>query len=316
MNELISVIIPVYNVELYVEQCIRSLLQQSYSNIEIILVDDGSTDSSGEICDNWKYKDDRIHVIHKTNGGLSDARNYGIKVAQGQFLMFVDSDDWVDSDFCKKAAELIQNCDIAVFGYYLYDDVTGFVDTKKFRISGQLDNFHSMEALVSGEISDYAWNKIYRAQLFSNVRYPVGMVWEDIGTTYRLFANAKNINFGNDVLYYYRQRSGSISYDPPAHASVDIFEHMYKQHIFCKEHYSDLVKYTQKRIVLHGLICFMKNYQILNAIPRYTEIKKILLNSSLSVDLPFSKKVMLFIYKRSEKLFCWICCLYYSRKVL
>ena len=118
MNELISVIIPVYNVEQYVESCLNSVIDQSYTNLEIILVDDGSTDRSGEICGQYALKDSRIKVIHEENAGLGEARNRGLRIASGDYICFVDSDDWIEEDYCKELAQAAErtNSDIAICG--------------------------------------------------------------------------------------------------------------------------------------------------------------------------------------------------------
>ena len=166
-STLVSVVVPVYGVEKYVEKCLDSLSHQSYENIEVIVVDDGSTDRSGDICEEFAKKDKRIKVFHKTNGGLSDARNYGIKRAKGEYVCLVDSDDWVKSGFVEKMVNvaLRENADIVVCGYN--DMVPG-----RITMTGEEA---TMRLLVEQENVDIiAWNKMYRRSLFDDVSYPEG----------------------------------------------------------------------------------------------------------------------------------------------
>lgn len=211
-DKIISIFVPIYNVEPYLERCITSLISQSYHDIEIILVDDGSPDNCPDICDRYAKTDNRIKVIHKENGGLSSARNQGIDVASGNWLMFVDSDDYVEHNFCSSAIEKIQenNCDIVIFGYNdIYEDqiVSQPVTKNDYIISSK----EALSELCSDKILSFAWNKIYKADLFaSGVRYPKNMLYEDIGTTYKLFDKANTICITSSITYNYRKRTNSI----------------------------------------------------------------------------------------------------------
>lgn len=215
MNELISVIIPVYNVEQYVESCLNSVINQSYFNLEIILVDDGSTDKSGEICDQYALKDSRIKVIHEENAGLGEARNRGLRIASGDYICFVDSDDWIEEDYCKelvKAAERT-NSDIAICGYnecfkdgktpkVKYDDC--------FTTTGKEILHYTMTANSKYWFNISVWNKLYKREIISGLWFK-SRVYEDImynaGSMYR----ANKIAYINQCLYNYRtNREGSI----------------------------------------------------------------------------------------------------------
>lgn len=210
MSSLLSVIIPVYNVETFVAQCVESVIAQTYDNLEIILVDDGSTDRSGVICDEFAARDRRIRVIHKVNGGLSDARNAGIEVAAGQYLGFVDSDDWIEPNMY----ELLYNAcagneaDLSVCGLFRdYKDRAISCPNKKAVLSSS----EAMRALIEGEdLHDHAWSKLYRRSLFDGVRYPVRQLYEDVRTTYKLVSKANKVVMIPECLYHYRQRKGSI----------------------------------------------------------------------------------------------------------
>lgn len=196
MEELISVIVPIYNVEKYLNKCIESIINQSYSNLEIILVDDGSKDSSGIMCDSYILKDKRIKVIHKENGGLSDARNVGLDKAKGEYIVFIDSDDWIDEKMIEILYNIIKknNSDISICDYFLaYNEE---IQTQKEDI--EIINLSNIEALKTiydkdlGVCMIVAWNKLYKRNLFKDdIRYPYGKIHEDEFTTYKLLYKAK-----------------------------------------------------------------------------------------------------------------------------
>lgn len=212
-THLISIIVPIYKVETYLEKCIVSILSQTLRDIEIILVDDGSPDNCGKICDSYASKDSRIVVIHKKNGGLSSARNAGIDIAKGEYLMFVDSDDYVEPDFCEKAYHLVvyNNVLCASFGYYEHwNDRTYELHTSKEKTIPAIDAIKSL-IIKNDVIYNFAWNKIYHKSLFNSIRYPEGRYYEDQGTTYKLFDAAKLIYVDPSMLYHYNRRQESIT---------------------------------------------------------------------------------------------------------
>ncbi len=204
---MISVIVPIYNVENYLPKCLDSLKVQTFSDVEFILVDDGSTDRSGNIADQYKSRDSRFRVFHTRNRGLSAARNFGIEKANGEWIMFVDGDDRVSPDFCRipYEAAVQYEADLVIFRTYY---------VKKRRIEKQNTDFPV--GVISHETSidcgrNAAWNKLYRRSLFDTIRYPEGKVFEDIATTYRLIYAANRIAFIREFLYYYVNRKNSIS---------------------------------------------------------------------------------------------------------
>lgn len=206
MKDLISIIVPVYNVEDYVLRCLDSLINQSYEQIEIILVDDGSTDKSGKICDEFKKRDERIRVFHKKNGGLSSARNYGIKKAKGDKIAFVDSDDYVKKDLILDLYEEMQGkgADIVVCGY---NDVI----PEKATLSGKEA---TVRLLTKQENIDIiSWNKLYKKKLFvkNDIYFPEGKKHEDTLTTYKLMSKAGKVSYIDKSLYVYVERKGSIT---------------------------------------------------------------------------------------------------------
>lgn len=213
MKELISVIIPVYNVEKYLTICINSVLNQSYRNIEIILIDDGATDNSGELCEKFRLIDSRIKVIHKKNGGLSDARNKGIELAKGKYLIFIDSDDVVDYRFIEYLYKLIKDtgCDIGICDpVHCYPDkkINYSVETQRYVYSSEdaiCEMLYQKSFLVS------AWGKIYPKEYFNELKFPFGMLFEDSAIMYKVFNKADKIAYGNAKFYGYMHRENSIT---------------------------------------------------------------------------------------------------------
>lgn len=211
MDPIISVIVPVYKVESYLKRCLDSLAAQSMTDIEFILVDDGSPDNCGVICDEYAERDNRFHVIHQKNAGLSGARNTGIEVARGEYLMFVDSDDWVDSDYCRLPYEsaVKYSADLVIFLYQ--ESWNGeLTDVESSFSPGKKTNEESMEIIFS-KVGNYAWNKLYHRKLFSDLRFPVGRLFEDVATTYKIVNTADTVFFLDVPLYYYFRNDGSIT---------------------------------------------------------------------------------------------------------
>lgn len=209
MEELVSVIVPVYNVEKYVGECIESLIGQSYKNIEIILVDDGSTDSSGQLCDVYAGKDIRIKVIHKENGGLSDARNAGIDSAGGVYFSFVDGDDFLAKDAILKMISGMKEkkCDISVCNMIRYfengETEPFYIPSNTLKVLNSTDRFETLS-------QPSVCNKIFKADLFSSVRFPKGKFYEDTYVYHTLVYNAKTIVLTGYDGYFYRSRRSSI----------------------------------------------------------------------------------------------------------
>ena len=210
-----SIIIPIYNVEKYIRKCLDNVICQNYKNVEIILVDDGSPDDCGKICDEYSRKDKRIKVIHKKNGGLSDARNVGLKAATGDYLIFVDSDDVISPNLCSVVNETLQkvNADIVQYGFSPFlDGNNPAIDLmQEIRICNIFDDDKIYENyLIKEKISREAWNKAYRRNLFEKIEYPKGRLAEDLATTYKLLHKAHKVVCLSNVLYHYRKRENSI----------------------------------------------------------------------------------------------------------
>ena len=215
-QDLISIIVPIYNVEQYLEKCIESILNQTYQNLEIILVEDGSSDRCGKICDEYAQKDKRIKVIHKENGGLSDARNVGIKSATGTLIGFVDSDDYIAENMYEMLYNDLKkyDADIAICDFQKVaenENILADLIPQKEEAVRILDKKDALYLLIEGnEIKTAAWNKLYKTCLFIDIEYPKGRVIEDRATTYRLFDKANTIVMNKKVGYFYVQREESI----------------------------------------------------------------------------------------------------------
>jgi glycosyltransferase involved in cell wall biosynthesis len=209
----VSVIVPVYNVAKYIERCVESIMGQTHKDIDVILVDDGSSDGSGDICDELAKKYVKIKVIHQKNRGLSGARNVGIRAARGEYLVFVDSDDYVDEEFVAKlyAAVDKRGPSVAVCGYR---EVRGA--REKNVLPSEVGRMTGGEALTNlltkqDDIDVVAWNKLYHHTLFDEVEFPEGEIHEDNLTTYKLYALAKTVSYVGVALYYYVRRDDSIT---------------------------------------------------------------------------------------------------------
>ena len=202
MNPKVSIIVPVYNVEMYLPRCLDSLHRQSLEEIEILLIDDGSPDGSGRIADEYAEKDGRFRVIHQANAGVAAARNRGIELAQAPYLMFVDSDDWVEPDFCRIPYEMAarERVDMVMFRYV--SEGASVHETSSPSIGEQLISREEAMELLYSRSGVFVWNKLYCKSLFADVRYPEGRTYEDHGTTHRLVQKAECVLTTDAVLYH------------------------------------------------------------------------------------------------------------------
>lgn len=211
--DLISVIVPIYKVENYLNKCVESIAAQTYSNLEIILVDDGSPDNCPQMCDDWVAKDSRIKVVHKENGGLSDARNAGLAVATGEYISFIDSDDWIEPEFLQTLFDTLQQT-----GAQIADCATRLVDEegKELSIRGVsddeiLDTVSALVRLVNEDrVYQTVWNKLYRRDAIGDILFEKGKYNEDDYFTYQIFDRAEQIVVVSKPMYNYLQRSSSI----------------------------------------------------------------------------------------------------------
>lgn len=212
--DLISIIVPVYGVEMFLDKCVESLTNQKNVNLEIILVDDGSPDKCPEICDMWAKRDQRVRVIHKKNGGLSDARNAGLEIAMGQFIAFVDSDDWVDSNLYYTLLSALKKSNSDVACCKIVKVWENENKCLKGEYSGEYRLYDTeaalFELITDGDVQQVVWNKLYRRTVLYNIMFEVGKFNEDEFWTYQVLGNANQVVVVDYAGYYYLQRNGSI----------------------------------------------------------------------------------------------------------
>lgn len=317
----ISVIVAIYNIEDYVSECISSIINQTYTNLEIILVDDGSTDSSGKICDNFQKKDDRIAVIHKKNGGLSDARNAGIKECSGDYITFIDGDDFVSPIMYETMIKLLNNKDNQIIvcapAFNNQDLINDISQTKQKCITENSDN--AIKYIFNDYIcGNYAWNKIYSSSLFDGIKYPKGKYFEDIYVTYKLFLKANWITLINDKLIFHRSRKNQIT--SPENVSFQLIKdhigaylNLYKdqkmlkhKNIVCKN-MLDCLKRC-KRLTIQNKVIDADKKEVIKYINKYIRkyCKKEYLNSSNYLQsrilLIFNHIAILYLLSKAKRL--------------
>lgn len=308
MNKKVSVIIPIYNVEDYIHRCIDSVINQSYRNLEIILVDDGSPDKCGEIIDEYMKNDTRIISLHKENGGLSDARNYGIKHATGEYIFFLDSDDYISYltiskliyEAEKRDADIVQAAFYYNYEtYFLYDN--RYFDEMDKPI--QLDNLEAMRELIINEkIKNFAWGKLYKRELIENVEFKKGIFFEDIFWAHNVFKEVKKYVIIHEPLYYYLQRENSISGNYSL-KNLDIIIGLRERLEFVKEHYKDFTDEAYsilvKACIQHYNLLFINRKQIIDKnyreeIRRYVNDNYKVMINSCRENTELSKQLKLF----------------------
>ena len=261
MKPTVSIIIPVYQVEKYLDKCIASVVGQTYQNLQIILVDDGSSDRSPAICDGWKERDSRITVIHQPNGGLSRARNVGLKIATGKFIGFVDSDDWIEPNMVETLLAALQetDADIAVGGFEVFAEDSKSIPYAKAKSTKR--SLCSTEGalkrllLLRGFIRNFVWNKLYRRTVLSGVAFPEGRLYEDVTWTAQVIGNAKTVVCVEQIFYHYLHRPDSLSHDDRQFVRrlQDELELTEQRLDYIHRHYPSLDKFAILR--LHNLIC-------------------------------------------------------------
>lgn len=246
---MISVIVPVYRVEPYLRECIDSILSQTYPDFELILVDDGSPDRCGEICDGYAGKDNRIRVIHQENTGLSGARNTGLDIAQGEYVTFVDSDDVIAPNYLAFLYQMVKEtgADVSTCDYSVNSNVNGLTEsTSGITLSGT--DACSQLYLHGGEIRVNAWGKLYARHLWNGIRFPLGKIHEDQAVVPILLYNAKKVAASSAKLYYYRIVEDSIMHKPFSVKRYDDVEAVDKCISFFIEHgESDIVQLAKEQ---------------------------------------------------------------------
>ena len=246
--DLISIIVPVYKVEAYLDRCVQSIVDQTYRNLEIILVDDGSPDNCPAMCDAWAAKDSRIRVIHKENGGLSDARNAGMAMATGEFVGFVDSDDYIAPEMYQLLYDRIRRdgSDIAACGVEMvFEDGSPARPLTKTG-SCVLSRKEAMEAVVSESwLKQPVWYKLYKTELVRDILFPVGKYHEDVFWTWQAVARAEKVSIFDTPCYFYVQRGGSIMAERYSLRRLDALEAKVKRLEYMEREFPDLADWSR-----------------------------------------------------------------------
>lgn len=288
MNPLISIIVPVYKVEDYLGKCIESILSQSITNFELILIDDGSPDKCGDICDHYANIDSRIKVIHKRNEGLSAARNSGLDIAKGEYVGFVDSDDWIDENMYGTLMGLLidNDGDIAQCEFIRTFDENEKVDNSKNNTIETFNNFEALKNLYSEKAIStvVSWNKLYRRDLFEYIRFPVGKLHEDEFTTHKLLYKSRKLVYTSKVFYYYRQTPNSIMNSKFNKKRLDILDAMQERLEFAELTTNEMFINETLKKYMFRLIYFY--YKCKKEIPQEQDIIKDIKKRS---DLLYSK---------------------------
>ncbi|MGQ7458213.1 glycosyltransferase family 2 protein [Streptococcus suis] len=230
MKKLVSIVLPVYNVENYILDCLDSIKAQTYSNFEVIIINDGSKDRSVEYCLDYCNQDSRFKIIHKPNGGLSDARNVGIEHTRGDYLVFIDSDDFVSPNLLSHLVDTLESnqSDIAIIDPVHYYSNREYINKDIFIAQTKLKNFNRDDALqemfYQKSFLVSAWGKLYRKELFNGIQFPIGKLFEDSAIMYLLFDKCKTITYSDAKLYAYVHRDDSITTKKFSERDLDILE--------------------------------------------------------------------------------------------
>lgn len=266
MNKLVSVVVPIYMVEDYLHDCINSIQKQTYKNIEIILVDDGSKDNSGAICDEYEKQDSRINVIHKCNGGLSSARNAGLKIAKGDFITFIDSDDIINENYIYDAMNIFENEPDVDVVQCKNKTFSQSVDIKINESDGTtviLNNQSANESLskFNDIVTNLAWDKVYKIELFDDITYPEGKIHEDEYTTYKIIYKVNKMAVINKINYYYRQRANSIKSSKFNIKRIEALEAYEQRMLFYKQNDEEILYDNTVNVYFNLLIYYYFSFR-------------------------------------------------------
>ena len=312
----ISIIVPIYNVEKYIKKCINSLLNQTYKDIEIILVEDGSPDNCRNICDEYGAKDKRINVIHQKNEGVSAARNNGTNIATGEYIMYVDGDDYIEKTACEELVKIINKykADIICFNCNKIDlngkKIIGKVYANSYTDTGNVDVLTYEQAMIDNlyrnKIRYEPWNKIYKKELVNKVKFPLGMLAEDFATFYKFLQKSNKIVHYDRCLYNYVIREGSTMNKKDIKLYVDTYSTDKKMYLIlneiCKE--KEDINELEKRYFNSLAKTYTKLYREKDR--NYARLKKEIENNINKIDikkLDFKEKILYLIYRINKPMF-------------
>lgn len=271
----ISIIVPVYNVEKYLHKCVDSILAQTFTDFELILVDDGSPDNSGAICDEYEKKDERVKVIHKKNGGLSDARNAGIDAAQGRYFGFVDSDDYIENDMYELLYKnIIENsAEMSICG--IYDIYKGKKTRKIPMFQKVISKNDAMKMVLEAEvISVHAVNKLYKRELFDTIKYPINKITEDAAIILQLLDQCQKVVVDSSQKYYYFHRENSISSNKFSVRDLDTIEVWENNEYWIKNRYPELLNNVHTRVCWANFVVLDKIILAYDSWEAYPDVSK------------------------------------------
>ena len=288
---LISIIVPIYKVEKYLERCVQSIVDQTYKNLEIILVDDGSPDNCPAMCDAWAKRDCRIKVIHKKNGGLSDARNAGMAIANGELMGFVDSDDWISPEMYQLLYERLEadNSDISACGVEMvWEDGT---PSRMLTKSGccVLDREEAMQAIIEESwLKQPVWYKLYKTEQIRDISFPVGKYHEDVFWSYQAVARARRVSVVDTPCYHYTQRSGSIMGEGYSLKRLDSLDAKVLRLTYVCEYFPQLIPSAHSNLLFSCMYAFQMCLQHLT--PPEIELARERIEKIIDIVKPFQQE--------------------------
>ncbi len=265
MDKLISIVVPAYNVEKYIGKCIESLMNQTYQNIEIIIIDDGSSDNTAQICDDYAYKDNRIKVVHRENMGVSAARNYGIEISKGEFVAFIDSDDFVSKIYCEKMISAISrnNAEVAICCMHDYEENKKIEVEEKEYVEEVLNPEETIiDFIKTGKYFDCMGGKMLSRRLINMIKFPINRIYEDCATVYKFYTNAnRSVVLNQEYYFYLVHRNGSITssiYDEKHQHDYDIM--MKERYDYLVKHFPDLKEWINALLIMNMFLAIQRAY--------------------------------------------------------
>lgn len=306
MNYLISIIVPIYNVDKYLEECIESLKNQTYKNLEIILINDGSADNSEQICREEAKQDNRIVFINKKNGGAASAKNKGLKVAKGDYITFVDSDDFIEPDMIEYMVNTIKkyNSDIIQCSF-----INLYKNTEKFKqdkiVEQRISSKDFLELFLTKWDSSLFWNKLFKRDVIENVFFKEGRCIDDEFFTYKCVINSKSIVTSNKIVYNYRMRKSGVMKSESSQKQIlkDRVDYLYERYDLVRTLYKDLYKDFLENLLTYYLI-ISKDYYVDEKLLDYMKdnlksIKGKIITSN--IDIRVKIQILKFMMTKSHK---------------
>ena len=300
MNETISIIIPVYNVEKYLNKCLNSVIEQTYKNIEVILIDDGSTDNSGKICDEYAKNDIRIKIIHQQNGGVSTARNNGLEHATGKYITFVDSDDYIEKEMIETMAKKImkKNADIVICGVTDRDEENNIINQSLNKKENVFNNIEAIKEMLDEKLFNcVCWAKLYKKELFRNIKFNSKIrIAEDMDVLYRVFYKSNKIIQIPERLYNWTSRGDSVTKGNDMSKwqdEIDVCENIIK---FCEENCNEIEDYAVKRYIRINLTLAVKNLKEKGSNENFEYLRINLIKYNVRSNKVIDKKMKIRIY--------------------